>query len=302
MNDLPTSVALETIPVSQGVRKGATVELDRDYFEGQRGAIGRTYDEKAANLSDRLQGLRESYDTVVNVKVKIGGIDTETLTEASEELRQKFEETYEAEFLDDNTPADVGVFVVPEWVRRREGLSYTARAYFLGEDVDVSPDEIIQKNVESVVSEDGGFEEYRSDLLGYPDCPDDEDADSQDVTQIDGFDVREDEIGDNVDDIVPYIFDSDYAYMYFSSGFSTTEKCDDAKEIGREVYRCLREEVKEGLVRDFFRMNYLRSWLDAQEHRRGKIQSQSRGGNAIAREEEYLYLPLGELIEGTSYV
>ena len=153
MNDLPTSVALETIPVSQGVRKGATVELDRDYFEGQRGAIGRTYDEKAANMSDRLQGLRESYDTVVNVKVKIGGIDTETLTEASEELRRKFAETYEAEFLDDNTPDNVEVFVVPEWVRRRGGLSYTARAYFFRDDQTVSPEDIVGKNVESVVSE-----------------------------------------------------------------------------------------------------------------------------------------------------
>ncbi|MDY6776136.1 MAG: hypothetical protein SV253_08725 [Halobacteria archaeon] len=294
MNDLPTSVALETIPVSQGVRKGATVELDRDYFEGQRGAIGRTYDEKAANMSDRLQGLRESYDTVVNVKVRIGGIDTETLTEASEELRQKFEETYEAEFLDDNTPDDVEVFVVPEWVRRRGGLSYTARAYFFRDDETVSPDGIIQKNVESVVSEDGGFEKYRQSVLGYPDCPDDEDADSQDVTEIDGFEVREDEIGDNVDDIVPYIFDSDYAYMYFSSGFSTTETCDEAMSLGREVYRCLREEVKEGLVRDFFRMNYLRSWVE----RRGERDR----GEDLAREEKYLRLPLGELVEGTSYV
>ncbi|MDY6775537.1 MAG: hypothetical protein SV253_05595 [Halobacteria archaeon] len=296
---LPGFVALETIPVLAGVKKGASIQIDSTYFEGNIEAV-----RDLGSYQNRERGLHQSYKMLTGLRVEPESFDDESLMSTSDEMRDALSQIPEIPFLEDEHPGDS--FTVPEWVRHAKSLNYGARTYFFGSDSDVDPSEILRRNVEAVVSdEERGFERYQGTLHGYPDCcvegfgerTRDDPPEWRSVEPLSDS-LNEDLVGEaSLEEILPGVFDSDdYIYAFFSREFFPEPDCENAIEKGRQVYDALTDVVSEDLVRDYFRLNYVYSHEVARSVVDGETGGRPDPGS-LSHEHLDFYYPFGELLK-----
>jgi len=164
---LPTFAALDSYLVLNQQRNGSSIQLDGSYFRGQTQAIDAV--ETPRPLAKRRTVVSQSRQFYNRIQVDFESLTQENLETASASFRQLLQQLPEVQYLKQQFPETC--FVIPEWIRSDDTVDYGARIYFFREESAPTPDEILRRNIDAVVSDNrGDFERYQGQLHGYPDC------------------------------------------------------------------------------------------------------------------------------------
>lgn len=266
---LPAFVAMEAVPVLAGARDCASIRIDRAYLTTRIDAFEDA--DVAATLGEHVYPIVQSRDSWDELDREVEDVSVESLAEQSETLTKNFAELKEVTRLKQSFPGDS--FVVPEWTETEDGATAVARMYFFASGNGPEPKEVLKRNLKALVSEDDGdFQRYQGELLGYPEASVDFYADSRKHPAIQSVDPLEDFVDENeldertdtsVDRIVPDHFDDPRAYAYFARGFYPEPDDQAAQRKGVEVYDTLADQLDEQIVQDFFRINFVRAYATA---------------------------------------
>lgn len=305
---LPTVAALEALPVLEGVRRGASVQVSSRYL-GNRISVLAAVDRET--FPERIQGLQRSRRILEDASASVDAVSVDELVDAGEALRETYLEMPETERLRSAFPGDT--VVVPELLGTAGGIRFGARAYFFPPGDGPHPMEIVRRNVEAVVDDDrAAFERYKGRLLGYPErCVEHfveraAAADPPEVRSVRPLEsaVRAGLIGarrtPSIDEIVPGLLRKDYAYAFFSRAFFPRPGSEEARERGEAIYETLVDAVDEPLARDYFRLNYALAYVVARNtvaHERREFPPVG----ALGEEQSYLYLPLRGTLTASRY-
>jgi hypothetical protein len=309
---LPAFVALDSRAVLEGERRGASVQISESYFGGQTAVIDSL--ETAPPLSERREVAAQSRELYDQIHIDFDSLTRETLQTASAKFRRILRQMPEVQYLARNFPGTC--FVVPEWLRLRGRVDYGARVYFFREDSAPAPDEILDRNIDAVVRDDGDrFEQYQGRLHGYPDCCVDHfstharregsapelEAIEPIADDIDEEATRQRSHSTSIEDVVDGLVETPDVYAFFTREFYPEPGCDRARQQGLSVYETLSAEYPETLVEDYVRINAGWSYLMAKaiEHPGGDTKAPSPG--ALGREHLLFYLPLSSLLTSTRY-
>lgn len=305
---LPTLAALEALPVLDGARRGASVQLSSRYIEN-RIAVLTAVDGEA--FAERVEELRRSRRILKDASANVDSVTVDELVGACEELRETYLEMPEAARLRSASPGEA--VVVPELLASSGGTRFGARAYFFPAGDGPDPGEIVRRNVEAVVVDDrAAFERYQGRLQGYPECCIEHfvdrtpGVDSPEVRSVRPLEstIRGNRVGagrtPSIEEVVPDLLEKPYAHAFFSRTFFPHPGCDEARERGKRIYGTLAEEVGETLARDCFRLNYVLAYVVARNtmsHERRELPPVG----ALGEEQSYLYLPLRATVTATRY-
>jgi len=298
---LPALVALDAYTVLAGERRGASVQLDDTYFDGQTRVMDAV--DTTPRLSKRQDILTQTQDVYEQIQVDFDELTEDTLWTASEKLVDVLQQLPEFQYLNEQFPGKC--FILPEWLRTDQGVSYGSRIYFFRRESAPEPIEVVRQNIESVVAdEDGEFESYLGRLHGYPECciesfATDDRTDGR-APELDAIEPVADHVnapveGDILDTstetVVADLFDTETAYSFFAREFFPEPGCVQAQTQGKAIYDRLCETFSETLVEDYFRLNVGWSYLMAQSVAASGNPGRPAPGS-LGREHLLFYLPL----------
>lgn len=277
VGELPATVALETIPVLAGIRRGASVPIDRQYLSG--------VEQSARALEDvcdgtdwpgtRIEHARRSKLLLETGSVQVEAFTERALSDASAQIQALAEELPAVQSLVGAYPGDA--LVVPEWLRIGNAVEWGIRLYFFGPDDAPRRKDILRANVEAVLAEDPTeFQRYQGRLHGYPDCcveafvdgrGDSPGPERRSVAPL-AEHVREDALRSgrpaSVDELVSGLLDDDRAMAFCAREFFPQPDCETARERGESVVATLQETVGRPLAADFVRLTYLLNYAVAE--------------------------------------
>lgn len=306
---LPTFVALDVRAVLANERRGASIQIDDGYFRGQQLAIDVV--ETPSSLTDRQTIVSQSYRGYNQIQIDIDSLSHETLWSASVQYRNLLQQLPEVQYLKRWFPGTC--FVVPEWLRTPGAVEYGARVYFFRDRDSPEPTDILDQNIDAVVTEDNAeFERYQGDLLGYPECCFDYFSDHGRYGKlgpelaavepiVDAIDDSELTRGGerpktSVDDIVGELADRQHFYAFFTREFYPEPDCDQARNCGVSIYETLCDIYPESVVEDHFRLNTGWSYLVAQLTAPDTESQRRPSPGILGREHLLFYLPLAETV------
>jgi hypothetical protein len=305
---LPAFVALETLAVETGVRRGASVQLDDSYFRGMAPVLRAADGGELGERRDALERSRRLFD---DISVEMETVSRSSLREASAKLHGVFRELPEVEFLRSTFPGEA--FVVPEWLRTRADgrLNWGARLYFFRAGEAPVPTDLVDRNIDAVLDDEmEPFEVHRGDLHGYPRCcveaftdrPDDgAPPEWRSVASLVDI-VREERLGErsgSVRELVGEFLDDPRSRAFFAREFFPEPDCDTAAERGRAVFEALVDPLPRALVEDYFRLNFAYCFAVADALTTGGRERPAVGD--LGAEHALLYLPLGRTLNRDRY-
>ena len=310
---LPTFAALDSYLILEQRRNGSSIQLDESYFRGQTQAIDAV--ETTAALDKRRTIVSQSRQLYNRIQIDFDSLTRETLESASASFRRLLQQLPEVRYLKQQFPATC--FAIPEWIRSEGTVDYGARIYFFGEESAPTPDEILHRNIEAVVSDTrADFERYQGRLHGYPDCCvdwfstyDRQQTTAPEVAAVDPIaDCIDDDalqagppVSASVDELTDGLFETPAVYGFFTREFFPEPNCDRARRDGLSMYDALCEEFPDALVEDFFRLNAAWSYLMAQATI-GAGRSERPAPGSLGREQLLFYLPLSSTVSVSKYV
>lgn len=300
---LPTFAALDSHTVLDGLRCGSSFQLNNTYFTGQL-RILQTID-SVTGVESRVKTLKQSYDLYNDITIDIEALNRENLLEASQRFRDILQQLPEILALQNAFPGTC--MVVPEWLRTEQEVKYGARVYFFRTNDAPNPDEIILKNVESIISEDlEQFDTYRGRLHGYPECCirflHDRVSESPPETRSmepfsehinDTLLMDHDNTSVSITQIVSDFSSIDEFYSFFARAFYPEPGCETAISKGREIYEEIADSYAESLAKDHFRLNFGITYMRGRGVVEGAKSHPTPG--ILGREHLYFYLPLQTL-------
>jgi hypothetical protein len=302
---LPTFAALDGYGVLAGQRRGASIQLDETYFDGQLRALQHPDTESTATY--RTQMLQDSKETCNGLQVQIDSVSEQNLWDESKRLRRKLQRMPEISYLVQGFPGRC--FVVPEWLRTEDRLHYGSRVYLFRDDDSPEPADILQENIEAVVNDTSEtFERYQGQLHGYPDCCIDfyhnrsADQPSPEWRSVDPFTdwIREEAFEadpSSVDDVFSTTLDPEEIYPFFAREFFPEPGCETANAKGKAIYEKLSGALPDRLVNNYFRLNFAYDYSVARTMVQGGDRRPAAG--RLGREHLLFYLPLQDLLSGS---
>lgn len=302
---LPTFAALDAQAVLKNERRGASIQLDETYFRGQELAIDTVGG--AQSLTGRQNIASQSRRFLRQIQIDINSLSRENLRSASVQFRDLLQQLPEVNYLREQFPGSC--FVVPEWLRTPNELKYGARIYFFREEDSPVPTDILDRNIDAVVTDTRGkFEQYQGALHGYPECcieyfsgskrtekssPEvravEPIASSIDESQmLEGHETHQ----ISIDDCIDGLFEMPHVYAFFAREFFPEPDCDEARRRGIRIYDALSDAYPEPVVKDYFRINAGWSYLTAKATTPYRTNSSRPSPGALGREHLLFYLPL----------
>ena len=304
---LPTFAALDVRAVLENERRGASIQMDEEYFRGQQLAIDAV--EMASSLTERETIVSKSLAGYNQIQIGLDSLSQENLNSASVQYRNLLQQLPEVQYLKRRFPGRC--FVVPEWLRTPNAVRYGARMYFFRDRDSPEPTDILARNIDAVLSGDNGeFERYQGELLGYPECcreyfsdydryeqPGPELAAVEPIVDaIDESEISREGPQTSIDDIVDDVDDCPPLYAFFTREFYPDPDCDHARNRGTSIYETLRDSYPDPVIEDHFRLNAGWSYLMAQTTA-PDTESQSRPPpGVLGREHHLFYLPLATTV------
>jgi hypothetical protein len=290
-------------------RRGASIQLDNSYFRGQELAVDTV--EAASRLTERQDIAAHSRQLSNDIRLDVDSLARDTLRAASTQFRELLRQLPEVRYLRQRSPGTC--FVIPEWMRSRGKLNYGARIYFFREDDAPAPTDVLERNIEAVVTGDrAGFERYQGALHGYPECCIDYfsghergettgpelDAVEQITEYIDESAMPD---GDTpsipIGRIVEGIFQTPQVYAFFTREFFPEPDCDHARHRGIAIYDTLCDTYPERIVRDYFRINAGWSYLTAKATVSENRSTKRLSPGSLGREQLLFFLPLSVTLD-----
>jgi hypothetical protein len=305
---LPAFAALDGYAVLMGQRRGASIQFDETYFEGQLRALHHSDTE--STVTYRTEMLEESRTTCNSLQVTIDSFTEQNLWDESKRLRRKLQRMPEVSYLIQGFPGRC--FVVPEWLRMENRLHYGSRLYLFRDEDSPEPADILQENIDSIVNDSPEtFERYQGQLHGYPDCCIDfylnrsADQPSPEWRSVEPFTdwIREeafDEEVSSLDDVFSRELDPEETYPFFAREFFPEPGCETATARGEAIYEELSTALPDELVRDYFRLNLAYNTLVARTMVHGGDRRPAAG--RLGREHLLFYLPLQNVLSSSKYV
>ncbi|RAW45830.1 hypothetical protein DQW50_06345 [Halorubrum sp. 48-1-W] len=306
---LPTFIALDSYAVLAGQRQGASVQLDETYFSGQLQAFeafdGDTDGSSNSSRGQRSRDLRESRRAYRSIEVDVDALTEDGLWTASTQFRRELQRIPEISYLERQFPGQC--FVVPEWLRTEDHLHYGARVYFFQDDDSTTPKDVMQENIDAILSDSfPKFERYQGRLHGYPDCCIDfyhdrsSNAPSPEWRSIEPFADRINEpalgngLSASIDDMLPQFSGRDDRFAFFAREFFPEPGCETALTQGEVIFDSLSSEYPTALIEDYFRLNFSYNYLIARAVHTGGTHRPVPG--ELGEEHLMFYLPLRELL------
>ncbi|SDX74845.1 hypothetical protein [Halopenitus persicus] len=309
---LPTFAALDTRAVLERERRGASIQLDTNYFRGQELALQAV---EASSITERRNVASRSREFYRQIQVDFDSFTRENLESASAKFRRVLQQIPEVQYLKRNFPETC--FVVPEWLRAGGNVNYGGRLYFFRDEDAPEPTEILQRNIEAVMNDDrAGFEQYQGVLHGYPACCVDYFSDyerrAETGPELEAVEtiadcINTDMIRDDVDrsvsieEIVDGIFEIPQVYAFFTREFYPEPRCERARRQGVSIYETLCKTYPEDLVKDHFRINVAWSYLMAKATMPENRQTDRPVPGSLGREHLLFYLPLSMTVTTPQY-
>lgn len=311
---LPTFTALDGHAVLDGARRGASIQLDGTYFQGQLRAL-ETFDGRldaltTAERERRAVRLRTSQDQYDRLTVDLDSVTERELWAASRRFRRQLQRLPEVAFLTREFPGRS--FVVPEWLRVGDRLDYGARVYFFRPDDAPAPEEVLGANIDAILEDTGeAFERYQGRLHGYPGCciefyqrrspavP------SPEWRAIGPFAdlIDDDALGGgpstSIDDVLSDFPVSGAGAAFFAREFFPEPDCDTARAAGTDVREALAASVPDRLVDDYVRLTFGYNYLVARAVHAGGSHRPVPG--ELGREHLLYYLPLAAVLSDSRY-
>lgn len=300
---LPTFAALDALGVRTGHRRGASLQLNEAYFDGQLQVLQAL--EHITGFETRIKTLERSSEMYARFTINIDSVSREDLVEASRQFHQFLHQLPEVNALKNAFPGTC--LAVPEWLRIPSEVKYGARVYFFRDGEAPDPDEIIQTNIEAVINETRAqFDRYLGQLHGYPECcieflqhrSNDSPPEDRSVrpfsTHVDADLLQNNaNTSRSIAEILPTISSTDEFYAFFARAFYPERDCETARTKGREIFDEIADTYGEPLATDHFRINFGTSYLRG----RGVVEEANRHPTPgrLGREHLYFYLPLQSL-------
>lgn len=310
---LPTFAALDVRAVIEQERRGASIQVDESYFQGQELAIDTVG--TASTLNDRRNIVSQSRQFYDQIRVDFDSLTRENLISASTRFRQLLQRLPEVQYLKRNFPETC--FIVPEWLRNRGEVNYGARIYFFREDDAPSPTDVLDRNIDAVVTGNrADFEQYQGDLHGYPECcieyfstyeqqtetgPELEAVEPIENYIDDDVTAERQARSDSIEDIVDGIFEIPQVYAFFAREFYPEPGCEQARHRGVSIYGTLSDAYPETLVKDYFRLNAGWSYLMAKATAPEQMSAKRPVPGSLGREHLQFYLPLWVTLTSPRY-
>ena len=302
---LPAFAALDIRAVLENERRGASIQLDEKYFRGQELAIDTV--EGAQSLTGRQKIASQSRDLFNQIQIDVDSPSRENFRSASIQFRNLLQQLPEVNYVKQQFSGTC--FVIPEWLRTPKEVKYGARIYFFREGDSPVPTEVLERNIDAVVTGNRSkFEQYQGALHGYPECciayfsgskrTDELSPEVQAVEPIAGSieDAQmpeESEIHSiSIDDVIDGLFETPHVYGFFAREFFPEPDCNRARQRGVSIYDTLCNAYPEPVVKDYFRINAGWSYLSAKATAPYRTSSSRPSPGSLGREHLLFYLPL----------
>lgn len=305
---LPTFAALDSYLVLEQRRDGSSIQLDKSYFSGQTRAIETV--ETTQPLAKRRRIVSQSRQLYNRIRIDFESLTRANLETASASFRQLLQQLPEVRYFKQQFPETC--FVVPEWLRSDGRVDYGARIYFFREESAPTPDDILTRNIEAIITDNrADFERYQGQLHGYPDCcvewfatHDRQQATGPELAAVEPIDdcLDDDTLEDgpptsvSVDEITNGLFEIPDVYGFFTREFFPEPDCDRARQYGLSIYEALCDAFPDALVEDFFRINAGWSYLMAEATAATAGRSHRPAPGSLGREQLLFYLPLSKTL------
>lgn len=305
LGNLPTFFAIDATAVRDGLRPGASIQLDRTFFVGQFRAR-RHFEDPDGSAEE----LRTAWRQVRAIEPELDELNESALLETSRELRDR---ALDVPMIERLVSTGFGhAMVVPEWLMTGSTLNYGLRCHLFPPGSGPSSEEIICENVRAIVTDDdAGFAAYQGELHGYPPCCieffDDRSRDrpAPEVRSVRSIAPHLDrsalEAGPegSIDDVLPDVLEDDRSSAFYAREFYPEPDCDRAERAGDAVREGLLSVLPARLVDDHWRLNVGQSILEA-------ITVHAGGGDRpnpglLGREHLLAYLPLRAVLNRPRY-
>ncbi|WP_280536813.1 hypothetical protein [Halopenitus sp. POP-27] len=302
---LPAFAALDVRAVMEEERRGASIQVDNEYFRGQELAVDAV--ETVSSLTERQRIASQSRQVYDQIQIDFDSLTRENLKSASTRYRDLLQQLPEVRYFKQQFSGTC--FVIPEWLRTPQRVNYGARIYFFREDDAPAPTDVLDRNIDAVVTGDRGeFEQYQGALHGYPECCIEHFSECERTEEMgpeleavepvaDHIDTSE--ISKNgeipstsIDTITDGIFESPHVYAFFAREFYPEPDCDQARHRGISIYDTLRDVYPEPVVKDYFRINAGWSYLMAEATTPDTKGSSRPSPGSLGREHLLFHLPL----------
>ncbi|WP_318570568.1 hypothetical protein [Salinigranum marinum] len=257
-----------------------------------------------------MRDLRESRRAYRSIEVDLDALTEEGLWTASTQFRRELQRIPEINRLKRQFQGEC--FVVPEWLHTGDRVHYGARIYFFREEESVTPEDVIQKNIDAIPSDSfHNFERYQGRLHGYPDCCIDfyhertSNAPAPEWRSIKPFadQINDEALGNGssapIDDVLPRFSEWEDRYAFFAREFFPEPGCETALTKGRAIYDGLSSEYSTRLVEEYFGLTFGYNYLVARAVHTGGSHRPTPGD--LGREHLRFYLPLRELLTTSRY-
>lgn len=294
---LPAFAAFEALPALAGVRPTASIQFDRTSLKAQAAMLAQVPFEWA---TERAAVVRATLDRFDELDVDVGSIDEETLMDASQTVRERFEDLPEAQALCEKFAGEV--VVVPEWFRDGTAVHHGVRLILAPAGAAPDAEQLVRNSVRAATTGSRRrYQEVLGDLLGYPDCcvaffadrggqPPEwrSTASLRSLVNVDALQAAE-----HLEDVLPGFTDRPAAFAFFAREFYPEPGCDQAVSRGRQVHEVISEAAGEQVADDFLRLNYLYGLRLAMTVAKGGGGRPELGD--LGPEHGYLYLPFRHL-------
>ncbi|MEF8799625.1 MAG: hypothetical protein V5A56_01140 [Halolamina sp.] len=287
--------------------------MDESYFRGQERAIDAI--NSTSSLEKRQQLASKSRHRLQQTQVDLDSFTRETLQSESASFREALQRLPEVQYLEQRFPGSC--FIVPEWQRKAEGITYGARIYFFRENDAPAPTDVLDRNIDAVVTDDqAAFARYQGALHGYPECCIEYYAEHERQTDT-GPEVEamepiapyvDDELGSeemdrsaSIEQLMAGLFETPQAYAFFAREFFPRPGCEQARRRGISIYETLCEAYPEELVKDYFRINAGWSYLMAKATTPDGRSATRPSPGSLGWEHLLFYLPLSVTVTNPRY-
>ncbi|MGN8216242.1 hypothetical protein [Halococcus salifodinae] len=305
MKQLPTVVALESLPVLASEKRGASIQINDRYLQNRISVLNALDEER---FNDRIEMLHESRRILDVDEISVEAVEVPELREAADDLRETYSEIPEVDFLQKTYPGDC--IVVPEFLRVDNRIDFGVRLFFFRENDAPEPTEISHKNVRSVVNDEKNtFDRYIGSLHGYPECcvtpfiersTDQRSPETRSVAPLEPHirtNLIESSSDVSINEIAPTFFETEHAYSFFARKFYPEPHCQTAQSRGKAIFEELMGSLNESLVRDYFRLNGLLDYTISQKN----SEDETPAVGSLGVEHIYFYLPLIATLGSSRY-